>query len=282
MVWRHGREVCRVGLLLLVVALVLAGPLVSALSPGDAKVRVGLLSDPGCTDERSREAVWRILNEQPDFAPCRVTAAEIRDGGALGAMDVLVLPGGTGGGQGKALGVEGGRRVTAFAAAGGGVIAICAGGYLVVEGWNAETRAIDLINAQTFDDAHWARGEGFITVEVLDEGSSSPASADGGSTRTMWFENGPLFVPRGQADRPAYAALVRYVSDLAAPDAPTGMMRGRDAIIAAPFGRGRVVAFGPHAELSPGLHHWLAHAVRWAAGRRPLKPMTAAHVLEGQ
>jgi len=41
-VWRHGREVCRVVLLLLVVALVLAGPLVSAPSSGDAKVRVGL------------------------------------------------------------------------------------------------------------------------------------------------------------------------------------------------------------------------------------------------
>jgi glutamine amidotransferase-like uncharacterized protein len=266
----------------LAAVLVLAVQFVSAAAGAEDQVRVGLLSDAACTDERSREAAWRVLSEQADFALRRVTADEIRNGDALARLDVLVLPGGTGGGQGKALGVDGGRRVTEFTAAGGGVIAICAGGYLVVEGWNAETRAIELINAQTFDDAHWARGEAFITVEIVDGDTTAAARPDASTTRTMWFENGPIFVPRGLKEQPAYAPLVRYVSDLAAPGAPTGMMRGRDAIIAAPFGRGRVVAFGPHAELSPGLHHWLANAVRWAAGRRPLEPVTAARVLEGQ
>jgi anti-sigma factor ChrR (cupin superfamily) len=50
------------------------------------------------------------------------------------------------------------------------------------------------------------------------------------------------------------------------------MMTGRDAVIAAPCGKGRVVAFGPHAELSPGLHHWLCSAVRWSAGEGPAEP----------
>ena len=82
-------------------------------------------------------------------------------------------------------------------------------------------------------------------------------------------------------EAPSYTPLVRYVSDFAAPGAPTGQMQGRDAVLAANFGKGRVVAFGPHPELSPGLNHWLVNAVRWVAQEGPAAP-TAASVLEGK
>ncbi len=238
-----------------------------ALAPGfeqaavAGKLRVALYAEPVCTDDRCREAAARALAEDPSLAVERVTSATIRSGN-LADFDALVIPGGTANGIARSLGVEGGRRVTEFVRSGGGLVGVCAGGYLVVEGWSPETRAVETINATSWDDDHWARGEGFIAVKTADTAETS---------HTIWFENGPIFVP-GKLPLPAYTPLVRYVTDLAAKDAPRGMMTGRDAVIAAPFGKGRVVAFGPHAELTPGLHHWLCNAVRWSAGEGPETP----------
>jgi len=88
---------------------------------------------------------------------------------------------------------------------------------------------------------------------------------DAASSRSMWYENGPIFKPSFAGESPAYVPLVKYVSDMAAPGAPTGQMAGRDAVIASNYGKGRVVAFGPHPELSQGLQHWLVNAVLWVA-----------------
>lgn len=239
-----------------------------------SSVRVALLTDEGCTDPRSREAIWNLLTQESTFEAARVTAAEVRNG-ALARFDVLVLPGGTGSGQGKALGVDGGAKVTEFVSAGGGVVAVCAGGYLVVEGWTPETKAIELLEATTFDDKHWARGEGFVSVRVMTQGD------DASTTETMWYENGPLFIPAAARPGQAYTPLVRFESDMAMNGAPQGMMPGRDAVIAAPHGKGRVVAFSSHPELSPGLGDWLVNAVRWTGGAGSLPP-TSREILLGE
>ncbi|CAN5291933.1 BPL-N domain-containing protein [soil metagenome] len=235
------------------------------------KIRVGLLNDAECTDEKSREAVWKVISAAVDLEPRRVTGAELR-AGALADLDVLIAPGGTGSGEAKALGVEGGNKVVEFVKSGKGFIGICAGGYLMVEGWTPETKAIELLNAETFDDEHWARGEGMVTVKV----------EDSETTHTMWFENGPIFAPLKMEGVPAYTPLVKYVTDMAAKDAPTGMMAGRDAVAASTLGEGRVVGFGPHPELSPEVNYWLPNAIRWAARRKGVgMEITPAAVLEG-
>lgn len=102
------------------------------------------------------------------------------------------------------------------------------------------------------------------------------------TSRTMWFENGPIFVRAANDGLPAYTPLVRYVTDLARPGEPREMMTGRDAVIAAPLGKRRVVIFGPHPGLSPGLTHWLANAVRWASSGNDGSPPWVSKVLEGR
>ena len=226
-----------------------------------APIRVALFSDAASTDERSREGAWRVLTAEPTFRVERATTATLA-AGQLSQTDVLIIPGGTASGIGRALGIEGGTSVTEFVKAGGGLVGICAGGYLIVEGWSPATKAIEVVNAESWDDEHWARGEGFISVALAGGEANDPTTS-----RSMWFENGPIFVP-GKLSQPAYTPLVKYVTDLAAADAPKGMMTGRDAVVASPFGNGRVVAFGPHPELSPGLNHWLVNAVAWSSGRR--------------
>jgi glutamine amidotransferase-like uncharacterized protein len=234
-------------------------------------VRVALLADLGCTDGKSREAIYKVLSNAPGVKIDKVSTPTISSESFASDYDVLILPGGTGGGEAKAVGVEGGHRITDFVKNGKGVIAICAGGYYVGEGWGEYTGAVDIISAKNFDGEHWARGEQNIAVKTSDSGTS----------QTMWYENGPIFVPAQVPGAPPYASLVKYVTDLAAKGAPTGMMEGRDAVIAAPFGKGRVVAFGPHPELSPPVNHWLINAVKWAASGDDGTSPTVSTVLEG-
>jgi glutamine amidotransferase-like uncharacterized protein len=237
-----------------------------------ATVRVALLADLGCTDGKSREAVYKVLSNAPGISIEKVSTSTIADSAFPSKFDVLILPGGTGGGQATAMGVDGGHRITDFVKNGKGVIAICAGGYYVGEGWGPATSSVEIINTKNHDGEHWARGEQFIAVKTTDTETS----------QTMWYENGPIFKPAEIAGLGNYASLVKYVSDLAAKGAPTGQMEGRDAVIAAPFGKGRVVAFGPHPELSPNVNHWLINSVKWAAAGDDGTSPTVGAVLEGK
>lgn len=236
----------------------------------ESRIRVALFADGKCTDERSREAAWNLLRQAADFEPEKVTSETVLAEDFSSRYDVMILPGGTASGQGNALGVEGGRKLTQFVQHGKGLIAICAGGYYVTLGGTTTTRELDLINAVNWDSEHWARGEDFIAVKTADTNSS----------RTMWYQNGPIFAP-GVADGLAkYTPLVRYETDMAAKGAPKGMMTGRDAVIAGRYGKGRVVAFGPHPELSPDINQWLVNAIRWAAGGNANDTPSFSTVLE--
>lgn len=246
-----------------------------AAAPAPARpVRVALFADPGSTDAKSREAIWAVLSQAEGIDAIKVTTTTVRSAGFLDKYDVFILPGGTGGGEAAAVGVEAGRDIARRLRAGKGLVAVCAGGYYVAEGWNAATSALDVVNAQNHDSENWARGEQYIAVKVVGQD-------DAKSSRTMWYENGPLFKPASLEGMTDYVPLVRYETDLAAKGAPKGQMKGRDAVIAAEYGRGRVVAFGPHPELSPGLEHWLVNAVKWAAGQGEGK-ISAETVLEGR
>lgn len=223
-------------------------------------IRVALFAEADCTDQKSREAVFKLLSNCEDMHIDKVSSATVRTSHFTQNYDVLILPGGTGSGQANAVGEEAANAISAAVKDGKGIVAICAGSYYLAKGGNEAGKALDIINTKNHDGEHWARGECFIAVEVL-------TKDDPHSSRTMWYENGPLFKPAEIAELPKYTPLVKYVTDMAAPDAPGGQMAGRDAVIAAPYGTGRLVLFGPHPELSPGLHHWLVSSVRWAAGK---------------
>lgn len=247
----------------------------SSKIPAIKPLRVALFADPGSTDAKSREAIYELLSGRDEFILEKVTTESVRAADFFNFHDVLILPGGTGSGEANAIGEEAGKRIAEHIKDGKGLIAICAGGYYIAQGGNAASAALDVISARNHDGENWARGEGFITVKVA-------GADDSASSRTMWFENGPLFKPVSITGLSGYMPLVQYVSDFAAEGAPAGQMTGRDAVIAATYGNGRVVAFGPHPELSPDVHHWLINAVKWTAGQSgQADQITADSVLEG-
>ncbi|MDI6784016.1 MAG: biofilm PGA synthesis protein PgaC [bacterium] len=179
--------------------------------------------------------------------------------GKLANYDVLLLPGGSGSGEAESLKPEGRQAIIKFVANGKGVVATCAGGYLVAKGWNENTRDIELINAELYDLDNWARGVQTIECQTESDSRKEPVRFN------IHFENGPIFVPANDPYLPMYVSLASFQTDLHKEGAPAYMMFGKDAIIAAYFGKGKLIAFSPHPELTPGLEQMLVRAIRWTA-----------------
>lgn len=175
----------------------------------------------------------------------------------LANYDVVIFPGGTGNGLAKGLGPDGCAIVQNYVRDGGGAIGICAGGYLLAEGYNEHTNKIELVNARLWDLDNWERGEGTVDLEF-------PKSGD---RATLRYENAPVFEPAGRSDMPPYEVVARFTTDPAGQPRNRQSIAGKDAIVAAPFGKGRAVLFGPHPELTPGQEGLLQDAVKWVTGR---------------
>ena len=119
-------------------------------------------------------------SESPEFAIRRITADEIRSG-KLAGVDVLIHPGGSGSGQGKALGEAGRKVVRAFVKDGGGFLGVCGGAYLAT---NDYSWSLNLIDAKAVDRKHWARGNGTVELQLSPVGSRSSATSVKKSTFT--------------------------------------------------------------------------------------------------
>jgi glutamine amidotransferase-like uncharacterized protein len=230
------------------------------------EIKVALYTGKGII-EKSTSGVKNALQNCSDLRISEVNENDIV-GGKLKGCRVVIMPGGTASGEREALGAKGCRALEHFISSGGGFIGICAGAYLVPLSDNRTGADIQLINARLHDVEHWVRGA--QTVECL----ALTKKGAGTVPFSIHFENGPLFVPGNDPYLPEYVSLARYQTDLHAKDAPAGEMTGRDAIIASRFGRGRVILFSPHPEMTPGCEPMLAQAVRWAAGQS--EPQTSA------
>jgi glutamine amidotransferase-like uncharacterized protein len=220
-------------------------------------IRVALYIGEG-TIARSYTAVEKNLGLYDGVEVTRINVDEIQSG-KLVDYDILIMPGGSGGGQASALGSEGRKQVKEYVNAGGGFIGICAGGYLGAMGWNDATRELELVNARLHDLDNWARGKGTVVIEIT---GSDGAPRD---EQKIWFENGPIYIPGNHPDLPAYHSLATFKTDMHAAEAPAGEMMGRDAIVCSKFGKGRVVLFSIHPELTEGIPHILYNAVRWVS-----------------
>lgn len=234
--------------------------LLNLLSPcWSAKIiNVALYADKG-TLPKCIDSTINILNRENGFSIQTISSQDIRDG-KLDQFDVFLLPGGTASGERQSLGPESCKIVTDFIRNGKGLVATCAGAYLAGKDWNPEKRDIEVINSEVNDLDNWARGVQMVDCEI-----SGSVKKHNGALFSIFYENGPPLIPSDLTTLPAYKSLARYKTDLHASNAPINQMGGKDAIIAAPFGKGKVLLFSPHPELTPGLQPLLIQGTRWAA-----------------
>jgi glutamine amidotransferase-like uncharacterized protein len=219
------------------------------------KIRVAVFQGEGVS--RNVTVLLGVLAEHKDLAVVRITADEIR-AGRLADCDVVVFPGGSGSGQGKALEDAGRTAVRKFVAGGGGLVGICAGAYLAT---NDYTWSLGVLDAKVIDRQHWDRGSGDVAMRLTPAGKKLLGLPD--DELTILYYQGPLLAPGGKDDVPDYQELATYAGEIAENGAPRGVMPGTTAIATGTFGGGRVVCFSPHPERTPALKGLVHRAISW-------------------
>ena len=193
----------------------------------------------------------------PDLRITKLTAADIR-AGKLRGFRVLLVPGGTGGAQGKALGADGRAAVRSFVDGGGAFVGICAGCYLASTGYDW---SLDLLPVRVADRANWRRGRGMLPIDFTADGKEWFGRPD---TRVkVLYNNGPVLEPiPDAAEKPVVLAV--YRGERVKPGAQPGVMPNTPAVVAARFGKGWAVGVSPHPEQTEGLKDLVPSAIRWA------------------
>ncbi len=237
----------------------------AAILAEDAPVRVAVFQGTGVGP--SSEKLITVLKTAKDgsFQVSRITAEEIRTG-KLSDVEVLVHPGGSGGGQGKSLEENGRVAIRRFVRNGGGFLGVCAGAYLAT---NDYSWSLNLIDAKVVDRRHWARGKGTVQLRLSPKGEEF--FGHDGREMAIYYAQGPLLARRewDNPNVPNYESLAIFTTEIATNGAPRGVMARTSAVIRCEFGSGRVFCFSPHPELTPGQNHLIPLAARWLAARRP-------------
>jgi hypothetical protein len=220
-------------------------------------IRVAVYNDIGVS--KGVDNVLTVLAKYPDLRVKQVKAADIRSG-ILGNFDVLLHPGGTGGGQGKSLGADGREQVRGFVQKGGGYVGICAGAYLATGDY---PWSLHILDAKVIDKTHWARGFGNVAVMLTKKGQQLLSHP--GEEVTIYYHQGPLLAPGEDSKIPDFDTLGFFSGEIAKNGAPKGVMPGTTAIAAGQFGKGRVWCFSPHPERTEGLQGMVYRSIQWTA-----------------
>lgn len=155
-------------------------------------VRIGVYVDQG--PGRSVNHLLEVLATFPSLSIDLLNAEGIR-GGILGDYDVLIQPGGSGGGQGRHLGAEGREQIRDYLSDGGGYIGICAGTYLASADYDW---AFHVLDAKVIDRKHWARDQGDVEIGLTEAGQIALQLNQ--EKLTIHYGQGSLLAPANRED----------------------------------------------------------------------------------
>lgn len=219
------------------------------------EIRVALYSDTGAG--KSVDDAHDVLRSDLRFRVTKLKAKDIQSG-RLADFDILVMPGGSGSKQGKALGEEGRQQIRKFVSGGKLYVGVCAGAYLATCDY---PWSLHILDAKVIDRKHWARGFGDVELSLTRTGRE--ALGIDRDRCTIYYHQGPLLAPAQNADVDDYQPLATFAGEIAKNGAPEGVMKGTTAVAAGTFGKGRVLCFSPHPEKTKGLTRTLLRAIHW-------------------
>lgn len=222
--------------------------------------------------ESAAEALIPILGRDSRIEWQRVDALSVRNG-ILKDFDVLVVPGGSGRLKAEDLGDNGRIMIRDFVHNGGGYVGICGGAFLATSGYEW---SLGLVKATTLTGmiecgqegkrSQAARGSGVVSLEF--SGLAEGVFSESLSQVSMQYSSGPIFCSVIRSDLPAYVVLARFRTEVFECESQRGTMVNTSAIIASKFGKGTVLLFSPHPEMSPQFEHILIEAITGCASRR--------------
>lgn len=244
-------------------------------------IRIALYDDEGASTG-GINTVGHIVRGMADAELRHINAADIRDG-ALEQFDAVVFTGGRGGAQGRTLSKEGRQRVRDFIEDGGGYVGICAGAYLATARLNDYLKMVG-----TYHYRPWQTGRGPVEITLTEAGRellshTRPDAIDPADLHEpieMRYANGPLFFHEDgrepDLDLPEFETLAVFTTGVMKDDERQAHMEGTPAIIASPFGEGRIVLISPHPESTSALAWIVEGAIMHAAEATAGKLLDAA------
>ncbi|MDR1384335.1 MAG: hypothetical protein LBJ67_10920, partial [Planctomycetaceae bacterium] len=227
------------------------------------KMKVAIYDDKGVT-EGSKKAIETILVNC--HCVCELIDVEAICQGKLTDYDTLIVPGGVSNDMAEKIGSKGKEAIRNYVKSGGGYIGICAGAFLASSTFD---NFLGLVNVKTNHSQELSPrlgileqrqlGGGDAELEFSSEGKilfSQPAKGH------MSYINGPVFMEAGVKELPDFLTLATYLSDIYQHHFQQGTMPKTPAIVAGSFGKGHVILFSPHPELTEGIESLLVDAVR--------------------
>lgn len=226
-------------------------------------VRVALFRSPGVARD-ALDATEALLRATRGFELTVLGPSDVR-AGALSGQDVVVFTGGRGSIQGRFLAEDGRARVRDFVRDGGGYVGICAGAYMALQG-EPEFHKVAFVAGRHATGDAWRRGVATTWVEPLDGSARVP----------LHYANGPIFAPEVVEGLDAYVPLALFRADVYSERHGTraGEMPGTPAVVAARYGRGRLVLWSPNPVLEgpdePAQPELFLRSLRFADHDAPL------------
>jgi glutamine amidotransferase-like uncharacterized protein len=226
------------------------------------RIRVALFQEVSSCDPP--EDLARILDSASCWIWGFVSPSDIR-ASILERFDVVVFPGGRASRQAAVLGVAGQQAVRDYVRAGGGYVGICGGAFLAT----AHPEYLALVNAWTLRDVRNLPGVGLVslatrgpaTVRMELTKAGRKVLGDFPPLIDVNFAGGPIFRNPAGGTAPAFVPLGHYRSEVSQYEAQRGTMIDSPSIIAAQFGKGRIIAISPHPEVTAGLEGLVKRAI---------------------
>ena len=254
-------------------------PLSLVLVASAAPLKVALYVDDGC---RGTGLVrWaEIIRDSPDAELKLVNGQDIRDG-ALDDCELLVMPGGLGGPQYKAMGDAGADRLRAFVANGGAYFGTCCGIAIALNEEPDFGKRLKMLPLKRVIAPN--RGGFTATVTFNKRGAEWLGIREG--DWKIRYHNGPIVQPADPVPLCTELEVLATMNcELAQVGPVTGPMYGTPAAVRAKYGKGTMLAFNCHPEMFPESRKIVLAGIRALTGRtirpaaQPLKPRGAERV----
>jgi len=237
---------------------------ISAASRSSSKVRVALF-DAKLDDGSATKDLKKLLDEEETFLWKCVSPADLQNGGLEG-FDVVIFPGGSAPKQAAVLGESGKQAVREFVQNGGGYVGICGGAFLATAKYDW---GMTLVNAKPLTGkidipgeglvSITSRGAGMVKVELTDAGKK--ILGDWPGLLDIRYTGGPILSPAGSNDLSEYVPLALFRTEVWKYEPQQGTMIDTPAIIAGRLGKGHVIIFSPHPEMTAGLEFLVRQAI---------------------
>lgn len=187
-----------------------------------------------------------------------ISAWQIQNG-ELSGFNAIIFPGGSGSKELLDLGETGKQKIHDFIEQqGGGIIGICAGGYLLSK--TPSYPSLELVDAMNIDRQHYERGRGLVEFKLSSKGEAYFPELKNRQLYLQYYD-GPVFQSIDSIIR--YEELAVYVSDIHAnAGVPEGITPGKGFMLSQGIGKGKLFIIAGHPEATPGMRWMVPRMVR--------------------